>query len=136
MWFFIDSCCSTLKISATGSAKTEQWDRLGEFIYHKLGPNGKKVFKQTPEILSESYLFISPNNIWVVWNIDCRISSYMRFKKSSKLQYLNTQIILVTFRSGKITHQIQLDYKIHRVTKTAPQDVQINGNTMKIQFGN
>ena len=64
--FCIESCCSTLKISATGPAKTKQLDRLGKFNYYKLGSNGMKVFKQTPELISETYLYISPHNIWVV----------------------------------------------------------------------
>merc|ERR1712018_455416 len=56
-----------MKITATGPAKTKQWDNLGTFEYYKLGKNGKEIFKQTPIISSQSYLYVNPYGYWSVF---------------------------------------------------------------------
>ena len=59
-----------MRITANGPAKTKQWNLLGTFEYHKLGgSNGKEIFKQTPVINKQSYLYVDPTGDWSVGNI-------------------------------------------------------------------
>merc|ERR1712136_161470 len=60
-------CCPTLRITATGPAKTAQPGRLGTYEYYKLGANGREIFKQTPKFLSsEDYLYLTKAGNWLV----------------------------------------------------------------------
>ena len=65
----IGTCCSSLKITATGLAKTKQSSRLGNFEYNKQGSNGKAIYKQTPKNASQSYLYVDPYGSWAVRNV-------------------------------------------------------------------
>ena len=64
--FLIGTCCSSLKITATGLANTTQSSRLGTFEYYKQGSNGKAIYKQTPKNGSQSYLYVDPYSSWAV----------------------------------------------------------------------
>ena len=60
----IGVCCPTLRITATGPAKTKQSNRLGTYEYYKLGPDGREIFKQTPKVSEQEYLYFAENDGW------------------------------------------------------------------------
>jgi len=56
------TCCPTLKVSATGTAKIKQ-HVMGTYDYHMLDANGKEIFKSTGH---DRYLFMSSSHSWSI----------------------------------------------------------------------
>ena len=65
----IGICCPTLRITATGPAKTAQSSILGTYEYYRLGPDGREIFKQTPKVSQQHYLYFSNIDKWTVSHI-------------------------------------------------------------------
>ena len=65
----IGICCPTLRITATGPAKTAQSSILGTYEYYRLGPDGREIFKQTPKVSTQHYLYFSKTDKWTVSHI-------------------------------------------------------------------
>ena len=55
----IGGCCHTLKVTSTGPAEFLQFHKLGYFNFYKLGPDGNEIYKQSPVIGRQSYLFVT-----------------------------------------------------------------------------
>jgi len=62
----IGVCCPTLRITATGPAKTKRGSKLGTYEYFKLGPDGREIFKQTKKGSEQIYLYFNENDLWTV----------------------------------------------------------------------
>ena len=65
----IGICCPTLRITATGPAKTAKSSKLGNYEFHKLGSDGRDIFKQTPKISQRNYIYFSKTDKWTVSHI-------------------------------------------------------------------
>ena len=131
IWRFVGICCPTLKVTSTGPAKDEQNLSMGNYEYHKLGENGKEIFKYG----GARYIFVS-RGWWTVRSITlniflCIIWFLLLINCSQKIlnyiqNFLRLEVIIL---------QLEWNYNILVVRRLVHQVVAVNGNTLKIMHG-